>query len=94
MGKSYFNGIRFGADRGPEWKAKMKREADAEKREAKLRRLKRKYGNPERRNWRVNWAVIQLYWRENLTVEECAEVLGISEESVEFEIDIAKQNAK
>ena len=62
--------------------------------EADLQRLKTEY-EAEKANgtFRLNWAVIQCHWRKGLTVGEMAKVLGEDERTIEFEIDIANQNA-
>ena len=42
----------------------------------------------------LQWAVIHCYYRNFLTVSECAEVLGVSEHDVTFSIDCVRQNAQ
>lgn len=43
----------------------------------------------------LNWAVIQLFWREgNLTIPDIAEILETDEETIDSEIDRARQNAR
>lgn len=42
----------------------------------------------------LNWNIIQMFWREGLTIPEIAEVLSFTECEVKIEIDIAKQNAR
>ena len=68
---------------------------------SQLARLKRKWQGKRaafdengRTNFDTNWAVIQLIWREKLSVHECAEVLYLSESDVRTHIEIARQNAR
>ena len=58
---------------------------------ATMARLKKLYGNGKA--FSFNWAVIQCITREGLTRKETAEVLGVDEETIDFEMDIAYQNA-
>ena len=60
------------------------------KHNAKMARLKAIYRNTD---W-SNFDVIQLRWRSKCSVSEIAEILDTSIETIEFEIDIAKQNAR
>ena len=62
--------------------------------ETDLQRLKTEY-EAEKANgtFRLNWAVIHCYWRKKLSLRETAFVLGVEERTIEFEIDIARQNA-
>ena len=66
-------------------------------RDAKVAALKKKYrrirSNPNR-TLGTTWDVIQLRWRQKLSVAECAEVLGISVEAVEMHIETARQDAR
>ena len=64
---------------------------------AKVESLKKKYhrirSNPNR-TLGTGWDVIQLRWRHQLSVAECAEVLGISAEDVEMYVEVARQDAR
>ena len=42
----------------------------------------------------MNWAVIQCVWRHNLTKSDTCKLLGLSQNELDFEIDIARQNAR
>lgn len=42
---------------------------------------------------KLNWNVIQMHWREGLRVHEMASILSMTEREVQFEIEIAQQNA-
>ena len=63
--------------------------------QAKMARLKKAYGSEKdsQNLYDLNWAVIQCLTREGLTRKQTAEVLGVSEETIDFEMDIAYQNA-
>ena len=45
-------------------------------------------------SFRLQWYVIQMWSREGFRVSEMADILCLTEREVEFEIDIAKQNAR
>lgn len=67
---------------------------DAE-RQDKIKRARRYIEGVVNRNiFDVNWMVIQCIWRFNLTRKETQDLLGLSEEELSFEIDIARQNAR
>ena len=44
--------------------------------------------------FRFQWAIIQCYWREGLTLAEMEKVFGLDEETIGFAIDTARQNAR
>ena len=62
---------------------------------AKVDRLKSKY-ETEKANgtFCLQWEIIQCYWREGLTLSEMEKVFGLDEETIGFQIDIARQNAR
>ena len=63
--------------------------AKAKKRE-RLECLRRKYHDVP-----LHSAVIQLFWREaRLTIDDIAFILETDADTVKFEIDIARQNAR
>ena len=65
--------------------------------EKKVVALKKKYRRIRSNSSRTlgtTWDVIQLRWRQRLSVAECAEVLGISVEAVEMHVEIARQDAR
>ncbi|MDE0397283.1 MAG: hypothetical protein OXL96_05690 [Candidatus Poribacteria bacterium] len=71
------------------WCEKRDNAAKARKRE-RLANLRRKYHDVP-----LHSAVIQLFWREgNLTISDIAKILETDEDTVKFEIDIARQNAR
>ena len=60
----------------------------------RLEALKRKY-RPIAEKVSLNWAVIQLFWREGkLTQADIASILDTDEDTINFEIGIARQNAR
>lgn len=70
----------------PDHRAEAEREAKAER----LNCLRRKYQDVP-----LNWAVIQLFWREgNLTIADVAKILETDEDTITWEIDRARQNAR
>lgn len=63
--------------------------------EAKMARLTAYYRNLKSMGrLHMGVAMIDLYWREQLTLEQIAEVLGISVEQAKLERDIVRQNSK
>ena len=63
--------------------------------EAKLARLTAHYRNLKSKGrFHIGFAMIHLYWREQLTIEQTAEVLGISVSDAKFERDIVRENSK
>ena len=70
----------------PEHRDQVARERKSER----LDGLKRKYHDVP-----LHWAVIQLFWREaNLTIPDIALILETDEDTVTWEIDRARQNAR
>lgn len=70
-----------------------------EKREAakaaKMKRLKAWIDHwKSEGTFRIQWAFIQLYYRNGCTLDECAEILGITAAEAKLERDIARQNAR
>lgn len=85
--KSYWNTIKHFCPKKAE---REREERKARKRQERLDGLKRKYADIP-----LHWAVIQLFWREaRLKVSDIAEILETDEDTVRFEIDIARQNAR
>ena len=71
------------------WCKERDEKAKAEKRE-RLACLRRKYHDVPLRH-----AVMNLFWREaNLTIPDIAEILETDEDTVKFEIDIIRQDAR
>ena len=63
--------------------------------QAKLKRLTAHYRKLKAKgNLHLGFAIIDLYWRNKLTIQETAEILGISVEQAEFERDIVRQNSR
>jgi len=85
--KSYWNTIKHFCHKKAE---REREERQARKRQERFDGLRRKYQDVP-----LHWAVIQLFWREaRLTVSDIAEILETDEDTVRFEIDIARQNAR
>ncbi|MDD9972981.1 MAG: hypothetical protein OXU27_03195 [Candidatus Poribacteria bacterium] len=64
-------------------------------REAKLKQLTAHYRKLKAQGkLHMGFAMIDLYWRNKLTIQETAKILGISVRQVEFERDIVRQNAE
>ena len=76
--------------KGIYWKKKLA------PREDRIKELKTHYAeNPIKdTHFDLQWAVIHCYYRNRLTVSECAEILGVSEHDVTFSIDCVRQNAQ
>ena len=71
------------------WCKKRDEKAKARKRE-RLDCLRRKYHDVP-----FHYAVMQLFWREGkLTISDIAKILETDEDTVKFEIDRARQNAR
>ena len=62
----------------------------------RIRTLKQKYSeNPIKdKHFSLQWALIDCYYRNFLSVSECAEILGVSEHDVNFSLDCVRQNAQ
>ena len=44
-------------------------------------------------SFHIGFAMIDLHWRNGLSISECAKILGITEADAQFERDIVIQNA-
>ena len=70
----------------------------AERRATKPRRIVKltaHYARLKRQGkFNMQWAIIECYWRQGFTLEECAQVLGVSEEEAQFARDLALQRAE
>lgn len=42
----------------------------------------------------LNWSIIQMWTREHFSLSEMADILCLTEREVQFEMDIARQNAR
>ena len=63
--------------------------------QAKIKQLTAHYRKVKANgNLHLGFAMIDLYWRNKLTIQETAEILGISVEQAEFERDIVRQNSQ
>ena len=47
----------------------------------------------KRKHFSLGLAMIDLHWRNQLSLSECADILGITEEQARFERDIVIQNS-
>ena len=64
-------------------------------REATLKQLTAHYRKVKAQgDLHIGFAMIDLYFRNKLTIQETAEILGISVEQAEFERDIVRQNSR
>ena len=65
------------------------------KREAKVKRLTAHYTNLKKQGtFNIQFAIINCYWRQKLTLAECAKVLGITEDAAHFARDLAIQRSE
>lgn len=72
-----------------------KRTRDRIPHDERIRRLKAHYGDTVKtRQQSLRWAVIDCYFRYGLSVPETANVLGVTEESVESQVDTIRQDAR
>jgi len=63
--------------------------------QAKLKKLTAHYRKVKAEGkLHIGFAMIDLYWRNKLTIHQTAKILGISVEQAEFERDIVRQNAE
>ena len=89
MSYGWFNWSKKADPAVDKWHQKQMDKAKAEK-QNRLENLKRKYHDMP-----LKYAVMQLFWRErNLTIPDIAKILETDEDTVQFEIDIARQNAR
>ena len=69
-------------------RAKREKEAKIKHLTAKIRKWKADG------SFHIGFAMIDLHWRNKLSLSECAKILGISEREAQFERDIVIENAK
>ena len=78
------------------WAEKTRRKQ--ERRASKPRRkiaLKSQYAREKQEGtFRLEWAVLNCFWRQGFTIRECADVLDESEDAIEFAIDMTFQNPR
>ena len=70
-------------------------QSDASEKHELIDRLTKQYNHEKSKGvFRLSWAVIQCRWRHGLTIAEMVDVLQVDERTLEFEIDIARQNTR
>ena len=79
-----------------EWTRRAIRKAERRRtKPARIAKLTAHYARLKREGeFNLQWAIINCYWRQGFTLEECAKVLGITEEEAKFARDLAIQNAQ
>ena len=86
-------GLEFFDSKGHDLCGRCRRHANEES--AKIDRLMKRYALKKANGtFSMRWAVIDCYWRQRLSLQQTAKVLGQSEDDVRFEIDMARQDAR